>query len=145
MNADENPLLNQLVSAAQRISETVMMHWTADNEGCRGKWAAFALLDGRSDNNVYDTREDAARHQLAPELYFYLIMNDVPTVKEAARLLEINRQIYDAGYRTDPDTVIVPGDGGNVLIPLELEKWEQSGLKIPRWMRRQQRRRRTHP
>lgn len=147
MNSPENPGLAALVDAARRVSDTCGMHWTADTDGARGKWCAFALADGRSDNNLYDTREQAARHQLAPELYLYLQLVDVPTVKEAARLLEINRQIYDNGYRTDPETVIVPGDGGNILIPLELEKWSQSGLKTPRWMRRLQQRqqRRNRP
>jgi len=131
MTRPQEPLRRKFSDAAHRIADIVGMHFAADRDATWMKWAAFALSDGRSDNNVYDTKEDAARHQVAPEYCLYIHMVDAITPQEAETLLNVNRQIYDAGYRSDPDNPVVFGDGGNILRPLELKQWETSGLTVP--------------
>lgn len=131
----DNPLRRRYSDAAHRIADTVGMHLTADFEGNWNKWAAFTLREGTSDNVVYPDAVTAARHQLAPEYCLYVCMVDAISPKEAETLLSVNRQIYDAGYRSDPETPVVPGDGGNILMPLEVEKWKQHGLILPPHLR----------
>lgn len=135
-NPPENPL-RRYSDAARRISDIVGMHLQADFEGAWNKWAAFSLHDGTSDNNVYPDAPTAARHQLTPEYCLYVQMVDHISPREAETLLNANRQAYNAGYRTDPDTPIVVGNGAgaNLLLPMELKTWNQSGLILPPHLR----------
>lgn len=59
--------------AAKRIADTYAMHRLADPIASVGKWFAVALQDGTSDNTVYDTKQDAIRHQHHNEYYFTYI------------------------------------------------------------------------
>lgn len=88
---DEN-----LKDAAKRMAEEVTMHAIA---GKYGKWAAFALADGRSDHVAYDSREDAVRHQghNADWFAFILIPPDGMPATHAVEVLSFWRVARDAG------------------------------------------------
>jgi hypothetical protein len=68
----------------------------------RTKWVAIKLQDGSSDGNLYDSREDAIRHQLDERFCAYVCMQSMLTgAKEldCAIYLEMHRQAYDSGMR----------------------------------------------
>lgn len=60
----------QVTDAARRMSGTInsILAFTTDWWGLRSRWLAFRLQDGSYDGAVYDTREDAIRHQSDPSL-----------------------------------------------------------------------------
>lgn len=90
----------------RRVSDTVHLHILG---GSVGKWAAFRLRDGGSDGIPYDTRREAIEHQLHEQFCCYMqITPDGITPEDAYRFLELNRALYDAGYRlADPE---MPGE-----------------------------------
>jgi hypothetical protein len=104
--------------AALRIADTVTLHWIAAEWDSIGKWAAFALADGRSPDNspLYPTKLDAMRMQGANFLrYFYVCL--VPggmTVCEAETLLALHRRARARDIAT-PD--MDAPNGGRDLIP----------------------------
>jgi hypothetical protein len=91
------------VEAARRCVDIVNQHVL---NGLQGKWAAIRLSDGGSDGIPYDTQTQAKNHQLHPTLCCYI---RIPLVgmylREAQVFMQINRDLYDRGYRLgDPDT-----------------------------------------
>lgn len=97
-----------LIDAGKRASDTITMHVLC---GGVGKWVALRLIDGGSDNVLYDTRADAIRHQLYEEYCAYVcIPPSGMSQQDATEWLAFNRQLYDAGWHlSDPDhTPIMP-------------------------------------
>jgi hypothetical protein len=93
--------LNLHSDAAKRVSDTYLMHRSADPYGCIGKWIACALQDGSSDNTLYDSKQDAIRHQHHNENWytFIQIVPSMMTECEAEVMLKVARMIYDKGGR----------------------------------------------
>ena len=74
----------------------------------RSKVMAFRLSDGGSDGAIYDTKQDAVRHQLDEYrccyLYFRNCMGGLSAL-DAQIFLDFNRQAHDAGlHMPDPDS-----------------------------------------
>jgi len=72
--------------------------------GGEGRFIASRLSDGGTDGAIYDTREDAVRHQLHETQCAYLAVPpwDMPD-SEASQWLELAERIYAAGMRlSDP-------------------------------------------
>lgn len=100
------PLINRTAfgdhsDAAKRVADTYSLHRIADPYGCIGSWIACALLDGESDNVLYDTKADAIKHQHHNE-NFYTYIQIVPssfTACEAEVMIKVARMAYDAGMR----------------------------------------------
>lgn len=93
--------------AARRVSDTYALHKVADWPGNLGKWFAVALADGRSDNTLYDSKQDAIRHQHHQENYYAYIQVTPATMTPCSGevFLRLTRKLYDAGLRmTDPGT-----------------------------------------
>jgi hypothetical protein len=68
----------------------------------RTKWLAIRLQDGGYDGTLYDTREDAIRHQLDERFCAYVCMAGLiqgAKPLDCAIFLEYHRQAYDAGMR----------------------------------------------
>jgi hypothetical protein len=68
----------------------------------RTKWIAIRLNDGGYDGVLYDSREDAIRHQVDERFCAYacmatMIQGSKPL--DCAIFLEFHRQAYDAGMR----------------------------------------------
>jgi hypothetical protein len=102
---------------AKRISDTVTLHWVAGGwDMCVGKWMAFKLSDGRSDNQLYPTKQAAVMYQKGIyQHYFYIRL--VPggmNVCEAESLLTLHRRARERDIAT-PD--IDAQNGGRDLIP----------------------------
>ncbi len=91
--------------AARRCVEQVNLHVLA---GAQGRWAAIRLSDGGSDGSPYDTKIQAAKHQLHPTQCCYIL---IPLFgmqeREAEFILRLNRDLYSKGIRLgipdDPD------------------------------------------
>lgn len=91
---------------ARRCSDTVTLHVLA---GSVGLWCAIRLGDGGSDGVVYDTREDAIRHQLRPQYCtFILIPPDGMSPQEAKAVLGYWRALVDGGIRDDDPAMPMP-------------------------------------
>ena len=68
----------------------------------RTKWLAIRLQDGSYDGTLYDTRENAIRHQLDERFCAYVCMGTMLSGAkplDCAIYLEFHRQAYDAGMR----------------------------------------------
>lgn len=92
--------LYALKEAGKRMSDVLNLALIANGPGVTGKWMAFALADGRSDNVVYDTRADAIRHQFHETLAHYEQMRPKGwSADECAMTLHYARAAYDAGWR----------------------------------------------
>lgn len=92
---------------AKRCADNINLHWHAIGYDSVGKWVAIKLIDGSSDGVLYDRKQEAVRHQSDEKQYCYvrLIGSIQMTECEAELFLDINRRLYDAGFRmTDPDS-----------------------------------------
>lgn len=68
----------------------------------KSKWIAIRLADGGYDGTLYDTREDAIRHQLDERFCAYVAMQSMiqgANPRDCAIYLEYHRQAYDANMR----------------------------------------------
>jgi len=101
--------------AAKRVADQWNLHRIGDPYGAIGKWFAVRLDDGTSDSVLYDTKQDAVKHQHHNE-QFYAFLKIVPftiTPCEAEVYLASARNLYKAGMRMpDPDDV----NGGRDVI-----------------------------
>jgi hypothetical protein len=90
----------------RRASDIIHLHVLA---GRVGEWVALRLADGSSDGQTYPTRRDAITHQLHEQLCCYIrVTPDGITPQHAYRFIQLNRFLYDAGFRlADPD---MPGE-----------------------------------
>ena len=95
------PIKTDHSDAAKRVSDIYNLHRIADAYGNIGFWFACALADGQSDMGLYESKQDAIRHQHHNENY-YTFIQIVPssmTPCEAEVMLKTARMIYDAGGR----------------------------------------------
>jgi hypothetical protein len=85
---------------AKRAYDIMNLHVIGKGEGAWGKWVAFRLSDGGSDNVLYDTREQAIHHQLHPTQSCYLVIPPTGfTLSEIREFLSLSRKLYDKGAR----------------------------------------------
>jgi hypothetical protein len=92
--------------AARRISDTYNLHRIGAGDAALNKYFAAALVDGRSDDQLYDTKRDAVRHQHHNEDYYTFICIGPQSMQicDAEVMLKIARALYDRGIRlADPD------------------------------------------
>lgn len=107
--------LSQHTDAAKRVADTWNLHRIGDSNAAVRKWFAARMDDGTSDHVLYDSKQDAVRHQHHDEqFYAYLrIMPFTLTPCESEVYLVGARKLYDAGMRmADPDDV----NGGKDVI-----------------------------
>jgi hypothetical protein len=107
---------NGHLDEARRISDTTILAWTVYGwDGYVGKWMAFALQTGRSDNVVYPTKLAAMQHSLNEKHYMYLNMHPGGmTVCEAHIMLTLHRRARSRDIMTP--RLDLP-HGGRDIIP----------------------------
>lgn len=91
--------------AAKRIADTYNLHRIGAGYGAIGKWFAAALHDGRTDDTLYDTKQEATRFQHHNEQYYTFIHIQPCSMNacEAEVMLKTARFAYDNGMRlADP-------------------------------------------
>jgi hypothetical protein len=73
----------------------------------RNKWLAIRLSDGGSDGTIYDSKQDAVKHQIDEfQCAYFCFRNCLGGIsaREAERFLVYVRAAYKAGFRLpDPD------------------------------------------
>ena len=92
--------------AAKRIADTYNLHRIGMGDAAIGRWFAARLVDGTSDQTLYDSKPDAVRHQHHDEHYYtYICINPGDmSACAAAVMLKTARAAYDHGFRlADPD------------------------------------------
>lgn len=91
--------------AAKRVYDEYALHQIAGELGSNvGRWFAVAIADGTSDHTLYDSRNDAIRHQHHNE-EFYAFVQIVPSqmsVCDAEMFLSGWRKSYEARKRLMP-------------------------------------------
>lgn len=90
--------------AAKRLSAAINLHVHAQGDAAFGRIIAFRLDDGRSDNNLYDNRDDAIRHTRSkPGVWaFARIDPSGSSPREAESALRWARFTYhELGFRID--------------------------------------------
>jgi hypothetical protein len=93
--------------AAKRIADTYSLHLIGMGDGAIRKWFAAALIDGRSDDTLYDSKSDCIHHQHNNEQYYTYIRIGPRSMRvcEAEVMLKTARTLYDNGMRmVDPDS-----------------------------------------
>lgn len=99
---------------ARRAADIINMHIIAQRRG----FVAIRLSDGGSDNVVYDTKDDAVRHQLHPQQCAYFQLQLTPIVPwECDVFLLYTRQMYAAGHRVGEEgapSLIIPSRTENI-------------------------------
>lgn len=96
--------------SAKRFMHALNLHRTvlSNDEIIAKRWMAVRLIDGSSDGQVYDTWQDAAKHQLSPErCQYFKIPLERLSVNACDSLLWYWRKVYDAGWRPDVDTPLL--------------------------------------
>jgi hypothetical protein len=93
-----------ITDAGRRFAEAHNIHRIA---GAQGRFIAVRLSDGGTDGTVYDTMQDAIAHQLhETQCYYCCVQPGIMSDRDATRLLEVARKLYDAGGRfLTPDAV----------------------------------------
>lgn len=94
--------------AAKRIADTYNLHRLGMGDASIGRWFAARLIDGTSDDVLYDNKRDAVSHQHHNERYYTFIkinLSDM-TPCSAAVMLKTARALERSGMRmADPDDV----------------------------------------
>jgi hypothetical protein len=101
---------------ARRIADTTVLAWTVYGwDGFVGKWMAFALQTGHSDQVVYPSKLAAIQHSLNEKHYMYLNMHpNGMSVCEAHIMLTLHRRARSRDIATP--SLHLP-NGGRDLIP----------------------------
>lgn len=85
-------------------------------------WIAVRLADGSTDGTLYDTRQDAVRHQPHEQQCAYLNLAPIMggmEVSAAYAILKFHRDAYDAGMTfIDPEH---PTGGMDIGMPIAME------------------------
>lgn len=105
--------------SAKRFRDVVAVHRVvlSVEEIMAKRFVAIRLADGSSDGVLYDTRDDAVRHQVIPDRCMYL---PIPLERWSENvcdtLLWYGRRAYDAGYRPTG-----AHEGAALIIPHRME------------------------
>ena len=97
-------------TAVQHLCDAVNIHVEAQGSEAFGKYVAIRLEDGRSpDGALYDTRGDAARHNINDPWCFYVKVNPGGIgPREAWVVLGYARQAKKAGVVFQNEEPVVP-------------------------------------
>lgn len=85
---------------AKRAYDIMNLHVIGKGDQSWGKWVAFRLSDGGSDNVLYDNRDQAINHQLHPMQCCYLVIPPTGfTFSEIKEFLSLSRSLREKGAR----------------------------------------------
>lgn len=127
-----------ITDPGRRLSEAVS---AARQQGGAGRWIAVTLAEGKWNQEIYDSREDAVRHN--DEARHALLM--VPPMPmppaEATAWIDLQRRVWESGFRfTNPgEAMPIPDLGPTATAPKPGRR--PSGLIVPSGTVRRPRRR----
>lgn len=100
-----DPKAERALRAYEHLRLLHMVH----GDNCGGRWVAISLSDGACDMHLYDSKAEAIRFQLHETQCAYFCFTGVPMLKELRYYLDMNEQLYDAGFALeDPATYVNP-------------------------------------
>jgi hypothetical protein len=97
--------------AEKRICDTVTLHWIAGGYDMTvGRWMAFALSDGTSDNVLYPSKAECVSHQKGVyENYLYMrLAPGGMHICEASAMLRMHRAARNRGFELSGERQIIP-------------------------------------
>lgn len=100
-----------LIDAGKRAHDKIMLHYLfGDWDHIKNGWVAVSLADGSCDGELYDTKQQAVRHQIHEQLCAYICLRNIgpggSNPEELAIVLQFQRDGYKAGFRMpDPDAM----------------------------------------
>lgn len=94
-------------TAAHHASDAVNLHVAALGFDAVNKFVAVRLADGKSDGALYDSHDDAKRHQSNEKLCAYIrVAPNGATPCAAESMLKWQRMAHDAGFPLDQVRII---------------------------------------
>lgn len=131
---------SDLSDSARRMADAVNLHVTALATEGTGReqpgFIAIRLEDGKPAdpiNPLYDSRRDAARHNLMnPAVCFIKVGRESMPVKEAILVLQMNRMAFKRGVIFSEEEIITPQltELMNPFIPNTLKMFDTFGREI---------------
>ena len=120
---------------AKRAADAINSYCTfIDRDELKGKWIAIRLADGSHDGTLYDSKQDAVRHQSDEFLCAYVCFKNLQqgtTAKQMEVFLRFNRDAYDHGFRLpDPDSQF--GGRDVLMTTAQMDYWNNL-LKSEFW------------
>jgi hypothetical protein len=117
MKSYSEELSNHLLDIGKRASDIVNIYITGmDFEEIKHRYIAIRLRDGGTDGVLYDSKQDAIKHQPHERQCAYVCLINLASgssPRDMAIYLKMNRDAYYRGLRlTDPDD---PTGGPDVL------------------------------
>jgi hypothetical protein len=109
----EQPFPQELLDAAARMRDAVNLHVVAAALGVRDRnlcWVAIKLEDGRSDGNLYESRQDAVNHtqNLSRGWAYLKVGADSMGERESLIVLQTFRMAFARGVIFAEEEVVVP-------------------------------------
>jgi len=105
-----------------------------DAEELRHKWIAIKLADGSHDGTLYDSKQDAVKHQLDEFICAYVSFRNIHqrvSEKDMEIFMRFNRDAYDHGFRLpDPDA---QSGGPSVLITTGQSDYYNNQMRNEFW------------
>jgi hypothetical protein len=89
-----------ITDAAKRMSDAINLHIVCQPwDALKDSWLAFALMDGSSKGEVYDTYQDAIRHNDPKRYAIFAFRNAMggANARDCQLFLEMGRAAADAG------------------------------------------------
>lgn len=103
-------LTPEVIDAGKRASDAINLHLLFGNRSdLMTKWMAITLADGSCDNELYDSYQDAVKHQVHETKCWYVCFRGLSpggfSPKDCAIMIMFYRKAYDKGLRfIDPDS-----------------------------------------
>jgi hypothetical protein len=112
-----------VTDAAKRMCDAINLHLVCQPwEALVGSWLAFALTDGSSKGEVYDTYQDAVRHNDPKRYAIFAFRNAMggANARDCQLFLEMHRAATDAGIdwaepKQNRSSLIIPTRGHDIL------------------------------
>jgi hypothetical protein len=97
-----DPLMS--FARAQKAHQHLGLYRAVHGAEGMNRWLAISLEDGSCDTKPYASKAEAVRFQKREDQCAYLFFNGMPTVGELRLYLDMNEELYDAGFSlADPD------------------------------------------
>lgn len=97
------------LARAKTAYEHISLIRLGTGDSALNRWVAISLADGKCDQNLYGSKAEAVRFQVHETQCAYLSLSGWPTQGEVRAFLDMNEELYDAGFRLDdPTTYINP-------------------------------------
>jgi len=121
---------------ARRMADGVRQAFADHGLNALEQWMAFAFADGRTDGHLYPDKATAVRFQFREDFCCYVCLQPDMGERECESYMHVHEQLYKQGLRiADPEKPV------HFEPHQRQEEWRNQGLIIPRFSKRNLRRR----